>query len=59
VPPDQTERIAAALSKAGVRVELWRYPGEGHGFRRSETIADALERELEFHLQSFTTTGAA
>jgi len=50
VRPDQSERLAAALRARGVRVELTVYPGEGHGFRRAETIVDALERELAFHL---------
>ncbi len=59
VPPDQTERIAAALAAAGVRVEVQRYAGEGHGFRRSATIADTLARELAFHAESFTVSGRA
>ncbi len=50
VPPDQSTRLADALRARGVRVELVVYPGEGHGFRRAETIVDALERELGFHL---------
>lgn len=58
VPPDQTERIADALRAAGLRVELALYPGEGHGFRAAATIADALERELAFHLASFSAAAA-
>jgi acetyl esterase/lipase len=56
VPPDQTERIAAALAAAGVRVAVQRYAGEGHGFRGAATVADALARELEFHLASFAAS---
>ena len=59
VPPDQTERIASALGAAGVRVELRRYAGEGHGFRLAATIADTLARELAFHAESFTVSGRA
>lgn len=59
VPPDQTERIAAALAAAGVRVAVQRYAGEGHGFRRSATIADALTRELAFHCASFELAAGA
>jgi acetyl esterase/lipase len=59
VAPDQTERIAAALHAAGVRVERHCYAGEGHGFRRAETIADALTRELAFHLRNFDAAGGA
>jgi acetyl esterase/lipase len=50
VLPDQSARLAEALRARGVPVELVVYPGEGHGFRRAATIADALERELAFHL---------
>jgi len=59
VPPDQSARLAAALRARGGRVELHEYPGEGHGFRRAATIADVLERELAFHLESFDRAGPA
>lgn len=48
VPIDQSERMAGALSAAGVPVRLVRYPGEGHGFRRATTIAMVLRDELAF-----------
>lgn len=48
VPPAQSEAIRDALAARGVDHEYVLYPGEGHGFRRAETIIDALERELRF-----------
>ncbi|MBN1667214.1 MAG: S9 family peptidase [Anaerolineales bacterium] len=38
VPPAQSDEIVAALQRNGVPHEYHRYPGEGHGFRKSETI---------------------
>lgn len=49
VPLAQAEDMAAALREAGRDVELQVYDGEGHGFRRRETIVDALGRELAFY----------
>jgi dipeptidyl aminopeptidase/acylaminoacyl peptidase len=51
VPLAQAEEMAAALREAGRDVELQVYDGEGHGFRRKETIIDALERELAFYVR--------
>lgn len=48
VPPSQSEAIRDALALRGVPHEYVLYPGEGHGFRRAETIIDSLERELAF-----------
>ncbi|MGG5258771.1 prolyl oligopeptidase family serine peptidase [Phycicoccus avicenniae] len=49
VPLAQAEDMAAAMRAAGRDVELAVYEGEGHGFRRPETVVDALERELAFY----------
>lgn len=49
VPLAQAEDMAAAMRAAGHDVELAVYEGEGHGFRRPETVVDALERELAFY----------
>ena len=49
VPLAQAEAMADAMRAAGRDVELVVYPGEGHGFRRATTIADALTRELAFY----------
>lgn len=48
VPLAQSESIRDALAARGIPHEFVVYPGEGHGFRRAETIIDALERELRF-----------
>jgi dipeptidyl aminopeptidase/acylaminoacyl peptidase len=49
VPPDQSEQIVKALKANGVPHEYHLYPGEGHGFRKSETrqaYYEAIERFL-------------
>ncbi|MHC9043729.1 dipeptidyl-peptidase 5 [Microbacterium saperdae] len=48
VPPSQSAAIRDALAARGIDHEYVLYPGEGHGFRRAETVVDALERELTF-----------
>jgi len=48
VPPAQTERMAAALQTTGIAVEVHRFAGEGHGFRRSETQIQVLEATEAF-----------
>jgi dipeptidyl aminopeptidase/acylaminoacyl peptidase len=49
VPPSQSEEIVAALKASHVPHEYHLYPGEGHGFRQSETLEayySAIERFL-------------
>jgi dipeptidyl aminopeptidase/acylaminoacyl peptidase len=49
VPPNQSEAIVEALKANGIPYEYHLYPGEGHGFRKSETLRDyyaAIERFL-------------
>lgn len=53
VPPDQAERMVAALRAKGLPVEYVSFPGEQHGFRRAETIVRALEAELAFYCRVF------
>ncbi|MEV4667868.1 S9 family peptidase [Microbacterium sp. LWO12-1.2] len=48
VPPSQSAAIRDALAAREIDHEYVLYPGEGHGFRRAETVVDALERELTF-----------
>ncbi|WP_029145732.1 prolyl oligopeptidase family serine peptidase [Microbacterium luticocti] len=48
VPPAQAEAIRAALAARGIPHALVMYPGESHGFRRPDTVADVLEKELAF-----------
>ncbi|WP_243076749.1 prolyl oligopeptidase family serine peptidase [Microbacterium sp. SS28] len=48
VPPAQSEAIRDALAARGVPHAYVLYEGEGHGFRRAETIIDVLEKEYAF-----------
>ena len=56
VKANQAELMAEAMKAAGKDVELVIYEGEGHGFRRADTIIDSLERELAFYLRTFGLT---
>jgi dipeptidyl aminopeptidase/acylaminoacyl peptidase len=49
VPKEQSIRIAEALRSKGVPVDYHEFQGEGHGFRKAETIGACLERELGFY----------
>lgn len=59
VPPAQSEAIRDALAARGVPHAYVLYEGEGHGFRRAETLTHALESELAFlgHVFEFETPG--
>lgn len=48
VPPEQSRLIAEKLRSRGVAVELHEFAGEGHGFRRADTIVAVAEAELAF-----------
>jgi dipeptidyl aminopeptidase/acylaminoacyl peptidase len=48
VPPEQTERMALALSDNGVPVEVHRFAGEGHGFRSDAVQIQVLEATEAF-----------
>jgi dipeptidyl aminopeptidase/acylaminoacyl peptidase len=52
VPPSQSEEIIARLKERGIPYQYRLYEGEGHGFRKSETIADYL-KETERFLQQY------
>jgi dipeptidyl aminopeptidase/acylaminoacyl peptidase len=49
VPPAQARAIAERLAAAGVPHAHVAFPGEGHGFRRVETVRTALLTELGFY----------
>lgn len=48
VPPSQSEAVRDALAAGGIPHAYVLYEGEGHGFRRRETIIDAIEKEYAF-----------
>jgi len=50
VLPTQAERMRDALVGAGVPCDLRFFEGEGHGFRRAETLTACLEAECAFYL---------
>jgi dienelactone hydrolase len=53
VPPSQAEAIRDALASRGIPHAYVLYEGEGHGFRRAETIVHSLESEVAFLGQVF------
>ena len=53
VPPNQSKRIVDALRARHVPVAYILYPGESHGFRKSETIIDSQQAELAFYGRIF------
>ena len=57
VPPAQSEEIVAALRQGGVPYIYKLYDGEGHGFRKRETIIDYLQ-ETERFLQQYVLFSA-
>jgi dipeptidyl aminopeptidase/acylaminoacyl peptidase len=48
VPPSQARDIAASLKGRGVPVAHLEFAGEGHGFRKAETIRAAFLADLAF-----------
>ncbi|MCH9613578.1 MAG: hypothetical protein SP1CHLAM54_05830 [Chlamydiia bacterium] len=53
VPPNQSEAIYTALKEKGIYTEYHLYEGEQHGFRKEETIHQALNAELAFYHKIF------
>jgi dipeptidyl aminopeptidase/acylaminoacyl peptidase len=49
VPPSQAHQLHDALISAGRICELRIFEGEGHGFRRADTLEAAYEAELAFY----------
>ncbi|WP_441349114.1 prolyl oligopeptidase family serine peptidase [Streptomyces sp. NTH33] len=52
-PPAQCERFLARLAGRGVPHAYLAFEGEGHGFRRADTMVRALEAELSLYAQVF------
>lgn len=51
VPPNQAERMVAALQAKGIPVAYVPFAGEQHGFRQAANLKRALEAELYFYAQ--------
>jgi dipeptidyl aminopeptidase/acylaminoacyl peptidase len=48
VPPKQAEMLAEAARQKHLPVAMIMFEGEGHGFRRAETIKAATEAQIYF-----------
>ena len=53
VPPPQSEVMVQALRARGLPVAYLTLEGEGHGFRKADSIVRTLEAELYFYLRVF------
>lgn len=53
VPPQQSETMVEALRARRVPVAYLTLEGEGHGFRKAESVVRTLEAELVFYLRVF------
>ena len=53
VPPQQAEMLADAARLKHLPVALIMFEGEGHGFRRAETIKASIEAQIYFLSQIF------
>ena len=56
VPPNQSEMMAEAARKKGLKVKYVAFEGEQHGFRKAENIIRSLEEELAFYQDVFAMT---
>ncbi|HET6359067.1 prolyl oligopeptidase family serine peptidase [Streptomyces sp.] len=52
-PPVQSERFLAQMAGRGIPHAYIAFEGEGHGFRRADTMVRALESELSLYAQTF------
>jgi dipeptidyl aminopeptidase/acylaminoacyl peptidase len=49
VPPDQAEKMVRALRRRKIPAGYLLFAGEGHGFKKAESIERALDAELYFY----------
>jgi dipeptidyl aminopeptidase/acylaminoacyl peptidase len=56
VPPSQAECMVAAMRVRHLPVAHYAFEGEGHGFRKPETLSRVLELELDFYGRVFGFT---
>ena len=54
VPIAEAEQFYIALRDVGVDAIMVRYPGEGHGLRQTEHIADSIERSIAWYRKHFS-----
>jgi dipeptidyl aminopeptidase/acylaminoacyl peptidase len=59
VPPNQSEMMAEAVRKKGIKVKYVAFEGEQHGFRKAENIIRSLEEELAFYRDVFAMRASA
>lgn len=52
-PPAQCDRFLARMAGSGVPHSYLAFEGEGHGFRRADTMIRALEGELALYARTF------
>jgi dipeptidyl aminopeptidase/acylaminoacyl peptidase len=52
-PPAQAERLLASVAGRDVPHAYLTFAGEGHGFRRAESVQRAVEAELALYLDAF------
>ncbi|WP_406135553.1 prolyl oligopeptidase family serine peptidase [Streptomyces sp. NBC_01089] len=52
-PPVQCERFLERMAGRGIPHAYLTFEGEGHGFRRADTMVRALEAELSLYAQTF------
>jgi dipeptidyl aminopeptidase/acylaminoacyl peptidase len=53
VPPAQAEMMIEALDRKGIPHAYLAFEGEGHGFRKAETLKSSVEAELFFYAWVF------
>jgi dipeptidyl aminopeptidase/acylaminoacyl peptidase len=53
VPPNQARTMVDAMTAKGLPVAYYAFAGEGHGFRKAETMRRVLELELDFYGRVF------
>ncbi len=58
VPPEQALTMVNVLKEKDLPVAYLPFADEGHGFRKAETIRQALEAELYFYGKVFGFTPA-
>ena len=56
VPKQQAEKMVSAITSKGLPVSYLLFEGEGHGFRKAETIEDTINAEYSFYSKIFKFT---